>query len=161
MYIIKENFYDSFSQVMPVTRNYVSTEIFLNPTSKELSDAGYDCRGYMSIRGDIYIASRIPGQNELIHADLLNLLPKVVPSAFRNNGGAFTGMLEDALKYGVCIQRIGRTNRFRLAESYMEEDIADNIEAIQELLTKAQRKNPSLKFVAETASINDFANKQY
>jgi len=159
MYILKENFYDSFSQIMPISRNYVSTEIFLNPTLTELKDAGPDCRGYVSIRGDIYIASRDPRKPELIHADLLDLLPKVVPNALRYTEGGFTEMLDDVLKYGICIQRIGRSNKFRLAESYIEDDVFANMHDIQTLLEKAKRKNPSLNFIADTVSIDDFANR--
>lgn len=159
MYVVKEKFHNAFKQRMPVSRNFVETEIFKNPTSKELSECGSECRGYISPKGDVFVAIGSTTKNSMIHADLLVLLGKEVPSQMTKSDGGFVNFISDPLKYGVCIQRIKKTNSFMLAESYLQEEIDSVLNDLTKLFIKADMYNPSLKFEPRTTTYFDFAKK--
>jgi len=164
-----ENFFNSFSQTGPVSGYHIECEVFMNPTSRELRDAGAECRGYLSPRGDLYVASRPSAASsgsfakrrkagEIIHADLLELLgSKVVPARLTQNEGEFSELLDMVTALGICVMRVGNSPSFICAESYMDEDIEENHAEIEALFAKASQKNPSLTFEVAGVDMQTFA----
>jgi hypothetical protein len=145
-----EKFYNAYKGPASVgrydTRN-IDVEIFLNPSSRELlRDVQEDARAYLAPSGDLYVATASSYGGEVIHADLLNLIPEVVPPSYIKTPGAFTKYIADADMLGVCMVRNGLRNEFLIAESYLPEHAEAAAEALDDLFKRASSKNPSIIF---------------
>lgn len=131
----------------------IDLEIFLNPSSKELlRDIEDDARAYLRGNGDLFVASSTTG-GEVIHADLLALLRNEVPPAFIKKAGAFTQYLAQADSLGICLVRVGESNTFKLAESYLPEEAEAASDELDSLFDRASLKNPGITFSKEVKEL--------
>lgn len=133
--------------------NDSSIEIFVNPSSSELTKyVATGARGYIDKYGNLYVEGYNEEKNsEILHLDLFEILPKnIVPKQLRIDAFYEENILDDLLKYGMCVTRENRTNKFYLAESYMGGDLINYQDEIITLLGLAKEKNPALKFYTYT-----------
>lgn len=120
-------------------------QIYINPTIKELKDEIFDARGFIDMKGNLYL---VEDNSIMIHQDILELLSAVVPIKY----------VKDFWHYsinevgGIAIFREENSNEILFSESMgakMSGDYDFEIEILKQagpIRKKAQKKNKSLKF---------------
>lgn len=122
-------------------------DVFVNPSKKDLSECGPECRGVIGPKGDLYIAKNGPG---IIHTDLIWYLQR---------NGALKGGPEEMFYgqptrvkklEGLTVQQVKGSTLFALGESVELDEPGYPEEKVEALLELARKKNPGIEFTSQS-----------
>lgn len=117
--------------------------IFINPTSSEFKNSYFEARGWITMNGDLYLFdSDSESNSNLIHRDILMMLPNVDKSVPRISGGRFESAGSPEEIGGIPVIRDGSNNGLRISESVRGSPFF-NIEtkSMQAVIKKFKKKN--------------------
>jgi hypothetical protein len=141
-------------------------EVYVNPYEEEIKKhLPFGARGWISPFFDLYFEGYDkPGFSKVPHSQLLTIIFKESPELFPNKKYLRSFYDEEFIgnphKYGVTIQRDGKTNNIYVGES------ASNggdyyLLKVKAFIEEAQQKHPTWKITPDSIRVANSENNQY
>lgn len=127
-------------------------ELFINPSYSELNDCESGCRGIITEKGDLIVAQ----SNAYIHLSIHSAIKKLGQTK------KFYEEYWDYIEYGfggICVQRLGKTNKFYLGES--TKGLRSYEDEIFALLQKAKKKNKGIELIPKLITSKKYNENFY
>lgn len=141
----------------PMYDNQAVAEIYKNPS--HLSNFTMDIRGLLTFKGNLYVMESlnhdltVAKYGTLIHPDMVHLLAEKgeIPGKYKNFDYNKIRDLFSLMNDFILVTRHGKTNKFMMSESYIDElkEMNDKQEGVlKEYQAKMKKRGFELKLAA-------------